>query len=92
MQIIKHRMDKQQGPMHHRELYMGFPGGPEVICLQCRRPEFDPWVGNNPWRREWQHSIIFAWRIPRTVVPGGLQSTGLQSPTQLSDYYFHTQN
>ena len=23
------------------------------ICLQCRRPSFDPWVGKIPWRREW---------------------------------------
>ena len=22
------------------------------ICLQCRRPGFDPWVGKVPWRRE----------------------------------------
>ena len=24
------------------------------ICLQCRRPGFDPWVGKTPWRRKWQ--------------------------------------
>ena len=24
------------------------------ICLQCRRPRFDPWVGKISWRREWQ--------------------------------------
>ena len=23
------------------------------ICLQCRRPGFDPWVGKIPWRRDW---------------------------------------
>ena len=23
------------------------------ICLQCRRPRFDPWVRKIPWRREW---------------------------------------
>ena len=23
-------------------------------CLQCGRPEFDPWVGKIPWRRKWQ--------------------------------------
>ena len=22
------------------------------ICLQCRKPRFDPWVGKIPWRRE----------------------------------------
>ena len=24
------------------------------ICLQCRRPGFDPWVGKILWRRKWQ--------------------------------------
>ena len=33
MQTIKHRMDKQQGPMYHRELYTGLPGGSEVKNL-----------------------------------------------------------
>ena len=31
------------------------------------------------------HSSILAWRIPRTEEPGGLQSTGPQSLTQLSN-------
>ena len=22
------------------------------ICLQCRRPQFDSWVGKSPWRRD----------------------------------------
>ena len=26
----------------------------ERLCLQCRRPRFDPWVGKIPWRRKWQ--------------------------------------
>ena len=33
------------------------------ICLQCRRPGFDPWVGKIPWRREWQPTPVF--------LPGG---------------------
>ena len=32
------------------------------------------------------HSSIRAWRIPWTEAPGGLQSTGLQSQTRLSDW------
>ena len=32
------------------------------------------------------HSGILAWRIPRTEEPGGLQSMGLQSWTQLIDF------
>ena len=29
------------------------------ICLQCRRPGFDSWVGKIPWRREWQLTPVF---------------------------------
>ena len=29
------------------------------ICLQCRRPRFDPWVGKVPWRRAWQPTPVF---------------------------------
>ena len=32
------------------------------ICLQCRRPGFDLWVGNFPWRRKWQPTPVF---LPR---------------------------
>ena len=31
------------------------------------------------------HSSVLAWRIPWTEEPGGLQSMGSQSQTQLSD-------
>ena len=39
----------------------GFPGGSDRkrTCLQCRRPEFNPWVGKIPWRREWQPTPVF---------------------------------
>ncbi|XDA73429.1 hypothetical protein R6Z07F_003652 [Ovis aries] len=33
-------------------------GGPR-LCLQCRRPGFDPWVGKIPWRRTWQPTPMF---------------------------------
>ena len=29
------------------------------ICLQCRRPGFDPWVGKTPWKREWVAIPVF---------------------------------
>ena len=32
------------------------------------------------------HSSTLAWRIPWTEEPGGLQSTGSQSRTRLSDF------
>ena len=51
-----------------------------LYCLQCRRPEFDPWVGKSPWRRKCMatHSSIIAWRISWTEETGGLKSMGLQ--------------
>ena len=49
------------------------------ICLQCRRPGFDPWVRKIPWRKKWQPTpVIHAWRIPWTEEPGGLQFMGSQ--------------
>jgi len=29
------------------------------ICLQSRRPRFNPWVRKIPWRREWQPTPVF---------------------------------
>jgi len=29
------------------------------ICLQYRRPGFDPWVGKISWRREWLPTPVF---------------------------------
>ena len=29
------------------------------ICLQCRRPRFDSWVGKIPWKREWLPTPVF---------------------------------
>ena len=40
------------------------------ICLQCRRPGFEPWVGKIPWRRE---------RLPTPVFQPGI-CHGLYSP------------
>ena len=39
----------------------GLPWWPrqQRICLQCRRPGFDPWVKKIPWRREWQPTPVF---------------------------------
>ena len=33
------------------------------ICLQCRRPRFEPWIGKVPWRREWQPTPVFLPRV-----------------------------
>ena len=40
--------------MHIYIYIYGFPGGSDgkkKICLQCRRPGFNLWVRNIPWRR-----------------------------------------
>ena len=29
------------------------------VCLQCRRPGFNPWVRKIPWRRKWQSTPVF---------------------------------
>ena len=43
----------------------------------------------NPLEKEMAtHFIILAWRIPWTGEPGGLQSRGSQSRTQLSNFTF----
>ena len=67
----------------------GFPGSSDKplhtskmktsVCLQCRRPGFDPWVGKIPWRREWLPTPVF---LPEKShgqkEPCGPQSMGLQ--------------
>ena len=42
------------------------------ICLQCRRPEFDPWIGKSPRGGLSNPLQDFCWEIPWTVEPGGL--------------------
>ena len=29
------------------------------VSLQCKRPEFDPWVEKIPWRKKWQTTPVF---------------------------------
>ena len=38
--------------------FRGGSDGKESTC-QCRRPQFDPWVGTIPWRREWLPTLVF---------------------------------
>ena len=54
---------------------------------QCRRPGFNPWVGNMLLEKEMvTYSSILAWEIPWTEEPGRLQFMGLQkSWTSLGD-------
>ena len=57
------------------------------ICLQCRRPGFYSWVGEIPWRRKWQPTLVFSpgeYHGQRS--PVGYSPWGHKSRTQLSDW------
>ena len=55
----KKKKKKRQGVFKREAL--SFPCGTSCkkICLQCRKPRFDPWVGKSPWRRKWQPTPVF---------------------------------
>ena len=74
--VIFNRMIVGMGVYWHNGLPWWLSG--KESAYQCRRLGFDPWIGNIPWRRKWQHSSILAWEIPWTEEPGGIQSMGLQ--------------
>ena len=49
------------------------------ICLWCKRPGFDPWVGKTPLEEGMAtHYCILAWRIPWMEDPVWLESMGSQ--------------
>ena len=71
---------------------MGFPGGLVVKNLPAK---VGTWVwpldGEDPLEEKMAtHSSIIAGEIPWAEEPGRLQSMGLQSGTQLSDWAYHT--
>ena len=57
--------NKNQGKQDLSErIDQGFPGGasdkePACQCRRLKRYEFNSWVRNIPWRREWQLTPIF---------------------------------
>ena len=60
-----------------------FPGGSAVKNLPVMQEPQQTWVQSlsqedSPEEGMVAHSSIFAWRIPRTEEPGGLQSIGSQ--------------
>ena len=42
----------------HLRLHCRYCSDVKRICLQCRGPRFNPWVGKIPWRREWQPTPV----------------------------------
>ena len=62
------------------EIFNCFPGAMKVTRAQSPSRE-------DPLEKEMAtHASILAWRILWTEEPGGLQSTGPQSRTRLSDF------
>ena len=56
-------------------IYLGAPMLWLRLCLQCRRPTFDPWFRRFPWRRGWLSTPVF---LPRES--HGQRSLGGYSP------------
>ena len=52
------------------------------VCLQCRRPGFDPWGGKILWRRKWQPTPVFFPRKSHGWMPfpppGDLPDPGIE--------------
>ena len=56
------------------------------ICLQCRRPGFNPWVEKIPWRRKRLPAPVFCLENSLDYIVHGVA----KSQTQLSDFHTHT--
>ena len=63
-----------------------FLGGPvaNTPCSQLRVPGFNP-----SEKAVAPHSSTFAWKIPRTEEPGGLQSMGSLESDRTERFHFH---
>ena len=57
--------------------YLGFPGGSDSkeSAPQCRRPEFDPWVGKIPWRIYYWVLKLFIFGCAGSLLLHGLLSS-----------------
>ena len=71
----------------------GFPGGSvgKQSAYNARDPDSIPGLGRCPGKEMATHSTIFAWRIPWTEEPGGLQSMGSQK-SDTTEHLTHTQH
>ena len=67
----------------------GFPGGSDGEESPCNAGDLGLIPGLERFPGEGHgyllHSSILVWEVPRTAVPGGLQSLGSQSQTLLRD-------
>ena len=56
------KWDYEKGRLKFKEMHEvfgGFPCSSISKVPACRRPGFDPWVRKIPWRRTWQHTLVF---------------------------------
>ena len=55
-------------------IFEGFPGGTsgKESARQCRRHEFNPWLGRSPEEEMATHSSILSWKNPWAEDPGRL--------------------
>ena len=73
-----------------------FPGGSDgkSICLQCRRPRFDPWVRKIPWRRQWQPTPVLlpgkshGWRSVVGCNPWGRKESDMTERLLFLSFFF----
>ena len=62
------------------------------VCLQCRKPGFDPWVGKILWRRKWQPTPVLlpgkshGWRSLVGCSPWGHEESDM---TERLHFHFH---
>ena len=65
-------------------------GKKKRICLQCRRPGFNPWVRKIPWRRAWQTTpVILPGESHEQRSLGATVCGVIKSQTWLSDWAQH---
>ena len=73
-----------------------FPGGSDgkSVCLQCRRPRFDPWVRKIPWRRQWQPTPVLlpgkshGWRSVVGCNPWGRKESDMTERLLFLSFFF----
>ena len=76
---------------HFRTKYTAYVTQSEntYYLVQCRRPRFDPCIGNIPWRRKWQPTPVLLPRKShgrRSLVQATVHGV-TKSWTRLSDLY-----
>ena len=60
---------------------LGWFSSQESAC-QCRRQEFNPWVGKIPWRRKWQPNPVF---LPGNFIDRGTWQATVHGVAQQLD-------